>query len=528
MKIKKAIAVLLSFTLAATLFAGCSGTTSSTPTPAGPKLKSVNVAIFADPGSLAPWKGASTAASAHPEIYETLFIIEKLGGELKPRIASAFKKMDDLTYQVSLYKNVADSAGNKITADDVVFSYEQATAQGNMATFIGSFKSIKKIDDYTVEIAIKDKTIGGFLNCVTWVNIVSKTAYTADKEGMANKPVATGPYVVKNYTPGSSITLVKNEKYWQSKELRSIYSGQNVDQIVYKVISEPSQVVTGLQTGSIDYSDNVSMTDLKRFQEGGDVKGFSVLTADAALTQVLLFNTTANRPTGSKELRQAINYAIDKNALIKGAYGGVGSVAKTYGNNVYGDYVKAWDTQDYFGYNAAKAKELVAKSGYSGKELVIMTGPVAAHKTMAQIIQAQLGEVGIKSKIVSYEDSLFNNYLNDPTQWDVMVTNKGSGDYVASTWRFSFDARMFKGATRGFLVDAKLQSLLEKCLDETTHTAENMDAFHQYLKDVAVGTGLLYSKYAYVHVNTMSKLIINTQNMIIPGSCTYADNFVSK
>jgi peptide/nickel transport system substrate-binding protein len=243
---------------------------------------------------------------------------------------------------------------------------------------------------------------------------------------------------------------------------------------------------------------------------------------------VLLFNCSKDRPTASQDLRQAINYAIDKNALIKGAYGGVGTVAKTYGNNVYGDYVKAWDTQDYYAFNAAKAKELIAKSGYKDQVLTIMTGPVAAHKTMAQIIQAQLTEVGVKSKIVSYEDSLFNNYINDPTQWDVMVTNKGSGDFVASTWRFSFDSRMFKGATRGFLVDPKLQSLLEKCLDESTHTAENMDAFHQYLKQVAVGTGLLYSKYGYVYVNTMKSLVINTKNMIIPGSCTYADNFVSK
>ncbi len=526
---KRLIAIALSVVLAVSLFAGCSGGTSSTPTPAAaPKLKSVNIAIFADPGSLAPWKGASTAATVHPEIYESLFGIEKLGGELKPRIASGYKKINDLTYQVSLYKNVTDSAGNKITADDVVFSYEQASAQGNMKTFLGSFKSIKKIDDYTVEISLNDKTIGGFLNSVTFVYIVSQAAYKADKDGMANKPVATGPYVVKSYVPGSSITVVKNEKYWQSKELRSIYAGQNVDQIVYKVVSEPAQVVTGLQTGSLDYSDNVSMTDLKRFEAGGDIKNFTVQTADAALTQVLLFNTTKDRPTGSQALRQAINYAIDKNALIKGAYGGVGTVAKTYGNSVYGDYVKAWDTQDYFTYNVAKAKELIAKSGYSGQTLTIMTGPPTAHKMMAQIIQAQLGEVGIKSKIVSYDDSLFNNYINDPTQWDIMVTNKGSGDYVASTWRFSFDARMFKGATRGFLVDSKLQSLLEKCLDETTHTPENMDAFHQYLKEVCVGTGLLYSKYSYVYVNTIKSIVVNTQNMIIPGACTYADNFVSK
>ena len=361
------------------------------------------------------------------------------------------------------------------------------------------------------------------MNTTTFVYIVDQEAYEADADGMANNPIATGPYKLSAWTPGSTVTLVKNDDYWQSADLACNYSQQNVDEIEYKIISEPSQISIALETGDIDFAADVAQSDLIYFNDGG----FTVLSLDAALSQIILFNCSEDAPTGSKELRQAIAYAIDSQALIDGAYNSVGSVCKTYGNSVYGDYLDKWDSEDYYDYSPEKAEELLAQSGYNGESIIIMTGMLSTHKMMAQIIQAYLSEVGITSEIVSYDDTLYSNYRWDPTQWHIQLTNKGSGDYVASTWRYSFDQSFFGGATQGFYTDEAMQELLVKCLDESSHTPENMDAFHQYMKDVLVGYGLLFSKDSYVFVDTMENVVINPQNAVVPGACTYSDSFES-
>ena len=489
--------------------------------------RKVNVAINSDPESLAPWGGATVGGKVPvlASIYEPLFALEQIGGDTIPAIASGYEQIDDFTYNIKLFENVCDSQGNPIKASDVVFSYKTGDAQGNMATFLAAYEDISVVDDYTVQLKLNSSELGSFLNTTTMVNIVSQAAFEADPDGFVSNPVGTGPYMLKDWVTGASTTLVKNPNYWQAGDPHNAFAGQNCDEIEFIVYTEPSQIALALQTGEVDFAANVAKSDLYLFGEG---TGFTIYQIPAALNQVLLFNAGEGKITADQKLRQAICYAVDCQALITGAYDGMGSVCKTYGNPCYGDYVDKWTDENYYDYDPEAAKACLAESGYNGEPVTIMVmGTIAEHVRAAQIMQAYLSEVGINAVIVTYDPTLFNTYRFDGSQWDIQITNKGSGDYIANIWKYNFDHRLFGGMGQMLASDEHLQELLEACLSNATHSDETMDAFHQYLKETAYGYGLLYSFESFVYVDTMESTVINTQNAVLPGSCTYAADFVS-
>lgn len=487
----------------------------------------VNIGLEADPATLAPWLGTGNQARTVVllNVFESLFSQEEFGGDLVPVIASGYEQLDDYTYRISIREDVYDSLGNPIKASDVVFSYKTADEMGNMATFLIAYEDITLVDEYTVDIVLNSTEVGSFLNSVTWVDMVSQEQYESDPEAFITNPIGSGPYKVESFTPGSGAVLVKNDNFWQGETPNNKYGQQNCDEIEYKVIVEPTQVAIALETGEIDFASNILPSDVYLFE---DSEEFQLISIYDKRSEVLLYNNSESSPMQDVNLRKAVSHAIDSQAILDGAFDGKGDVVYTYGNPSYPDYLEKWSEQDYYGHDVAKAQEYLADSSYAGETLVIMTDPGAAHTREAEIIQAYLTEAGINSEIVSYEPTLFNTYRFDPTQWDIQLAAKGSGDFLANVWKYSFDARLFGGATQSFLADEELQSLLEVCLNVDTHTDEAMDNFHNYLKDTATGIGLLQTYMNYVAVSTMDEVVINHLNVVFPGASTYADDFAGR
>lgn len=487
------------------------------------KYIKVKIGLDSDPAALAPWLGVGVQGrtAVIQMVYEALFSQEVFGGEIVPVIASGFEQIDGVTYHITIRDDVYDSAGNQIKASDVVFSYQTAKELGNMATFLSSYAGISQVDEFTVELLLVSNDLGAFENTVVNVDIISQAEYEKNADRFVSDPVGTGPYLVTSFTPGSGAILVKNENYWQGETPTNLYGNQNADEIEFKVITEPSQVAIALETGEIDFATNVARSDLYLFEGKED---FQIINVPEKLTNVVLYNNSTESPCQDINLRKAISYAIDPQAIIDGVYLGKGDIVKTYGSPSYIDYVDKWDDEEYFPYDVEKAKEYLAMSSYAGETLVIMTVPGDFAK-VSEIIQAYLTEAGINSEIKSYEMALYNTYRFDPTQWDILPTNKGSGDYLANVFKFSYDARLFRGATQTFLADAQLQTLLEACLNVDTHNDETMDAFHQYLKETATARGLFRRYTSFVANAKIEDVVINHMNVMFPGASTYSDDF---
>lgn len=482
----------------------------------------VRIQISGDVGSMAPWApDGNGRTNVFPEIYETLFYQETLGGDPVPLLAKGYDEISETEYRIYLNENIHDSQGNPINANDVVYSYMTCTAEGNQKPYVGNIESITVEDDYTINLKLIAAGVGALQDAVCSVRIVSEKAYTDDKMGTV--PVGTGPYVLKEWVTGATITLVKNENYWGDGN-RAMISQANCDEIVYKVITESSQIMIALQNGEIDYTSAISQADISHFLEGGDLADqYRVKYQPATLAQVLFFNCSEGNPFSDVRMRHAVSYAIDNEAVLEGAYEGRGAVSHAFAGEKSGDYQAKWKTEDYYEYNPEKAKELVKEAGYDkGLKVRLICDALPTHVMMAQIIQLYLGQIGIEVEINSYDDALFNTYRYDPTQWDLHINNK-AGAFVVQQWQYSLDARLFGGATCNFLVDEHWQQLYETASALSTHTPENLDAAWQYLKEIDPVYSICFSYDYFVGTKLFDTFYLTDKDFIIPGACVYAD-----
>ncbi len=487
----------------------------------GGRASVVKIQIGGDVGTMAPWAPDGNGRTAvFPEVYETLFYQRTLGGDPVPLLGSSYDEISETEYRIHLYENISETAGNHSTASDVVYSYLTCIEEGNQKPYVGNIESISAEDDYTVNLKLITAGVGALQDTICSVRIVSEKAYTEDK--MGEVPVATGPYMLKEWVTGSTITLVKNENYWAGDN-RAEIAQANVDEIIYKVITEPSQIMISLQNGEIDYSSAISQGDIHHFLEGGDLANdYKVQTQPANLAQCLFFNCSEGNPFADVRMRQAVSYAIDNEAVLEGAYEGRGAVSHAFAGEKSADYQEGWKSEEYYEYNPEKAKELMKEAGYEkGLKVRLICDALTPHVMMAQIIQLYLGMVGIEVEISSYDDALFNTYRYDPTQWDLHINNK-AGAFVVQQWQYSLDARFFNGATCNFLVDEKWQELFETASALKTHTPENLDAAWHYLKEINPVYSICFSYDYFIGNKMFETFYLTDKDFIIPGACVYA------
>ena len=482
----------------------------------------VIVAIGADPADLSPFNGMSLGRIAVLKTtYEYLLEADSMGTEAVPMMAKSVEKTGDKTYVVTIYDYITDSAGNHITASDVVFSFTQGMEVGQMRP-LGNIESITALDDYSVEYVFKTELgVGDLDKTLTECPVVSQAAYEASDDKFSTNPVATGPYVVTDYVPGSSLTYEKRADYWQTPELTAKFSQSNVEKIVFQVITEPAQHAIALESGTANISANISGDDIDRFVDNPD---YNVFKFQDNLTWYMAFNGSED-VFGSKDLRQAIAYAIDTTAICAAVAPGSCNAAHTIGNSNFGSYNTDWDSQDYYSYDLDKAKELFAASGHEAGELsftiLFETNPKTA--LVAQVIQNQLAELGIEIVLDQEETSVFNNMQYDPTQFDILIGAAAGGDFVISPWLLIFDQNRNNGTTWSFVVDDELQSLLMATTTIEGYTSENINAFNEYQTEQVYTYGLLSYMNNVVTSNNVVDIVRDTRGQIMPGACGYAE-----
>lgn len=497
------------------------------PTPAGPVIvPEVTIAISADPSDLSPFVGMSMGRIAVLKtIYEYLLETDAMGTAAVPMIAKSVEKVADKTYKVTIFDNVYDSAGNHITAADVAWSFSTGMAAGKLRP-LGDIESVKATGDYTVEFVFKRVFgVGELDKVLTECPIVSQKAYESSPDKFATKPITTGPYVLKEYIPGSKLVFERRADYWQKDpKYRTLFSQANVQKITFQVITEPAQHAIALETGSADISAGVTGDDVARFASNPN---FTVFKFRDNLTWFLGFNGSAGNPFTKKELRQAVAYAIDTAAMCNAVAPGACEPVHTIGNANFGGYLTKWNNEPYYEYNLAKAKELLAAAGYKPGDLTVklLGQNDARNQLMAQVIQAQLGELGIKVQVSLVEAAVFNQQKYDPAAFDLVIDAAAGGDFIFSPWLLIYDQNRNKGTTGTFFKDDQLQALLMTVSSLDGFKPENVDAFHQYQKEQLYAYGMVSFYNNVVAVKGITKIVRDTRGQIIPGACEYAPDF---
>jgi ABC-type transport system substrate-binding protein len=355
--------------------------------------------------------------------------------------------------------------------------------------------------------------------------IVSQASYEASPDQFATKPITSGPYLLTDYVPGSSLTFEKRADYWQ-KDLSQgpKYNQANVQKAVFQIIAEQAQHAVALETGSADVSAYVSSSDADRFKGNAD---FSISTFQDNLTNFLGSNGSAGNVFTNKELRQAVAYAIDSTAMCEAVSPGACFPAHTIGNSNFGGYMTKWDTENYYNFDLAKAKELLTTSGHKAGELTVklLAQNDGRSGLMAQVIQSQLKDLGINVEISQVESPVFNQLKTDPKAWDLIIDAAAGGDFINNPWQLIYDQNRNNGTTGGFVKDDKLQGLLDAISAKDGFTPENIDAFQQYQKEQAYSYGLLSFANIVVSNSGITKVAMDGRGQVVPGPSEYSADF---
>ena len=488
----------------------------------GKRYPKLTVALNADPKDLMPINyNSPSRGDIFQQVFEPLFDFEK--GDYLPLLAKSYKVIDDTHWQVPIYDYIYDSAGNHITADDVVFSYNYAVESKTVVKYF-LFKSVKKVDNYTVEFEWTGpvNVVGGLEHPWCRTMIFSEKAFKASN--FATNPVGTGTYVVKEFVSGSKIVLEANDKYWQTDASKINYRHQrNVQTIEYLVIPESAQQVLALQSGTIDFSPAVPAASLADFQDGGKYgQQYDVYSKIERNQYILSANSSENSAFSDINLRLAAFYAIDNEAVAKIALGAI-EPAKALGSPGNDDYLPAWEQQKTYvnTFDPAKAKEYLAKASYKGQSLVFLTTTQELYKNMATAIQSFLANVGINVELKLVDPASTGNLLTDPKSFDLYLHMIGGGFQVGS-WNRVLNNNEFKnGMSIGFIHDETMQKLFETANTAAGHTAENMTKVHDHIIQNAYHKWIGYGKSSAVYTNKIADLVYREGNTVLPGSCTY-------
>jgi len=284
--------------------------------------------------------------------------------------------------------------GNIVGANDVIGG-KAKTASG-----------IKKIDDNTVEIDLinADAT---FLNILAtpFASVVPKDT-PRDAAELAKGPIGTGPYVLKQYTKGTQATFVANKSYWQP--------GQPfLDEIDFKVGLDDNAMIQQIQADQLDMMGDAlpagSFTQITTDPKYKD-QLFSHTLVD---TDYLFFDTQQanNGPLSKVAVRQALNYAIDKDNILKLVHG-----AGVRAECILPPDMPAYDPNCHpYSFDQAKAKQMLADAGYpNGFESTLYTDTTDPDPQIAQALQQDLAAVGVKVNIVTEEFATFLDRIFTP------------------------------------------------------------------------------------------------------------------
>lgn len=335
------------------------------------------------------------------QIYDRLIEIDEMTGKLVPGLADKWERIDDLTVVFSLNKNAKFHNGDPLKASDVKFTLERAKASPKVAHLYKPIKTIEIVDDYTVKI-ITAEPFAPLLNHLSHKSaaIISEKYYNENKNNYFQKPIGTGPYKFKEWKIGDQITLEANDTYFKAKP--------SIKTIVIKAIPEENSKVIGLETGEIDIAEGIASVGRKSIIEN---KNLQLLEAPSVSTAYLGFST--KKPiVNDKDVRRAIAMGIDREAIIKALiFGDVKPSNSFLAPTVFG-YSPDSKTLSY---NPEEAKKIIESKGLKGAKLSLVTSNSPLRAQIAEIMQAQLKEIGLDITVQTLE-------------WGAFLTATGNGD----------------------------------------------------------------------------------------------------
>ena len=377
-------------------------------------------------------------------VYDNLLWRDPETYEYKGLLAKNFEWVNDTTMDLELRQGVKFHNGQEMTADDVVYTLNWVIDPANkvlIRNYVEWMKNVEKLGPYKVRINLV-KPFPAAYEFLSGANPIYPKDYYAKvgPKGFGLKPIGTGPYKCVELEPGKRYVLVKNEDYFKDSP-----KGQpSIGKIVWRTIPEVNTKVAELMTGGLDWIWLVPKDQAKNLAKVPNVKVIAAETMRIGFLQMDAANRSEkalgiDNPFKHLKVRQAVNHAIDREAISKNLVGGQSRVVHSA---CFPTQFGCTSDVKKYEFDPEKAKMLLAEAGYPDGFETTLYG--YRDRPYAEAMVGYLREVGIKAKLVMMKYSALRErgdagkvQLNFQT-WGSYSINDVSA--IDSYW-FKFEAR---------------------------------------------------------------------------------------
>ena len=504
---------------AATTAAGAESGGSSASATAGDGV--LDVGYSQTPDSLTPFRPEVNRDAPYMNLLCESLAVLSSDKELTPWIAKSWTTNDNgITYDIEINEGVTDSAGNAITAADIVW-YIQTAHDKALKPVFAKVESVEATGDYTLQLKLTSNVMGTFDKIMTDTYAISQAAFESSADEFGSELISTSPYVVTQFTANSVLAFELRDDYWQDINNLPECVRPQVDKITYHSIPEASQMGIALETGTIDMALRVDSSTGAQFVDNPD---FTVELTEGHQGWQVFFSGAETSPCAEDaKLRQAICYAIDADGLVTGLCAGYGTPMYDSHSPIMIGYNEKWESEEYYPYDVEKAKSLVAESNYNGQTLKILASSATFSQRLAQMMQSYIMAAGINVELNVVDPALYTASRLDGTQYD-MVINTIGGTYLSDAWAIRYDPEAYSTGDATSRHDYDLAELLYTAWTPDGWTEENIDAVHYYLKDNAISYGMVNPQNMAIWRNDigLETEVKEIAGYIAPAASTYS------
>ncbi len=332
------------------------------------------------------------------QVYEGLVKYDEKTGEVYPRIAESWTYADDNSYiDFKINPAVTFHNGDKVTPEDVIWSYDSIKAQGKFGRNIDSFSSWEKIDDSTVRFYLSGTTTTPLLYMSEMLITSKKVAEEAGDAAFTTPEtsVGTGPFYFTEIDFDGDIVAMAYPDYYRGKA--------NIGGIKWTYLTDSSTALAAFQTGTFDFA-KLPTANVAEMEATGQ---YNVIHAASTHNSFIGINY---EKVPNQLVRQAILYALDNEAIMNVTYNGLGVVSHNMAES--GMIAGGYSFDDYYNYNPEKSHELLLEAGYTEDEIKagIPIGNIVAMSTnyyakVATVVQEMLRQVGLIAEVTTFEQA---------------------------------------------------------------------------------------------------------------------------
>lgn len=452
-----------------------SSNSSGTNTPATVEPKDLIVALGAEPTILDPQDSSDALSNNATElVFDKLVTLDK-DGKIVPQLAKEWTTSADgkkITFK--LREGVKFQDDTPFNAEAVKITFERVLNKDNKLnrySFFSEFIDKVNVDsEYQVSFDLKFP-FGPALTCLAQAAgaIHSPKSLQEKGKGVGKAPVGAGPFILKEWTPGTKLVFEANPNYWGGKP--------KVKSITFKPVPENSARSIMLETGEADVISPVVPTDVDRLKGNEKV---NILVSPSSRNLEFVLNTT-KAPFNDMKVRQALNYAIDKETIVKKILSGHGKVSEA----AFSESVWGFSSVGAYPYDPEKAKKLLTEAGVApGTKIQLWTpeGRYLMDRQIAEFVQGNLQAVGLTVDFKKYEWGTYKTITTNPKKdnYDIIMDSWG-----ASTGDADWAARPLFTTTgssnlSGFS-NAEVDALLDKGM-KTINPDERKKTYNDALK----------------------------------------------